>query len=400
MNVSIITLRNPRMNKINSSTIEELINTDISMFIQVLLGSGSILDDYKVVGWEYNQRGKPGPRSVNCSSFMNTKEVMIQAVDLNIKLMKWREWPELDTEKLTRTKCLLFGAGTLGCGVARSLLGYGVKNITFVDNGRVSYSNPVRQSLFEFEDCGHPKALAASNRLKKIYPGIESTGIVLTLPMPGHAIPLSNDSENEEAIATIKKVDELVQSHDVCFALTDSREARWLPTMLCASYDKLLINAALGFDSYLIMRHGSGDFEDKNRLGCYYCQDIVAATNSQKNRSIDQQCTVTRPGISAIASGLAVEMMVSILHSSTDTDNIPHQIRGSVYSFCQNILKTPSFSCCTACSLPIVEAYRNQGPDFVINVCNDPNILENISGIEKITNDIDLKLCIDSDDEF
>ena len=144
MNVSIITLRNPRMNKINSSTIEELLNTDISKFIHVLLGSGRILDDYKVVGWEYNQRGKPGPRSVNCSSFMNTKEIMIQAVDLNIKLMKWREWPELDTEKLSRTKCLLFGAGTLGCGVARCLLGYGVKNITFVDNSRVSYSNPVR----------------------------------------------------------------------------------------------------------------------------------------------------------------------------------------------------------------------------------------------------------------
>ena len=25
--------------------------------------------------------------------------------------------------------------------------------ITLVDNGRVSYSNPCRQSLFEFEDC-------------------------------------------------------------------------------------------------------------------------------------------------------------------------------------------------------------------------------------------------------
>ena len=41
------------------------------------------------------------------------------------------------------TRCLLLGAGTLGCSVARTLLGWGVRRITFVDNSRVAYSNPV-----------------------------------------------------------------------------------------------------------------------------------------------------------------------------------------------------------------------------------------------------------------
>jgi molybdopterin/thiamine biosynthesis adenylyltransferase len=54
-----------------------------------------------------------------------------------------------------------------------SAQGWGVRHITFVDNGKVSYSNPVRQTLFTFEDCingGKPKAQTAATRLKQIFP--------------------------------------------------------------------------------------------------------------------------------------------------------------------------------------------------------------------------------------
>ncbi|KAJ7278787.1 hypothetical protein C8J57DRAFT_1712771 [Mycena rebaudengoi] len=33
-------------------------------------------------------------------------------------------------------------------------MGWGVRDITLVDSGTVSFSNPVRRPLFEFEDCG------------------------------------------------------------------------------------------------------------------------------------------------------------------------------------------------------------------------------------------------------
>ena len=70
-----------------------------------------------------------------------------------------------------------------------------------------------------------------------------------------------------------------MDEHDVVYLLMDSRESRWLPTVLGNVKGKIVINAALGFDSYLVMRHGPppGSSEpDKRRLGCYYCNDIVA----------------------------------------------------------------------------------------------------------------------------
>lgn len=52
-----------------------------------------------------------------------------------------------------------------------------MRTITFVDNSKVSYSNPVRQTLFNFEDClngGKHKANAAAESLKRIFPGVVS----------------------------------------------------------------------------------------------------------------------------------------------------------------------------------------------------------------------------------
>ena len=63
-----------------------------------------------------------GPRMVNLSATMDPVKLAESAVDLNLKLMRWRLLPDMQLEKIAATKCLLLGSGTLGCNVARSLL--------------------------------------------------------------------------------------------------------------------------------------------------------------------------------------------------------------------------------------------------------------------------------------
>lgn len=232
----------------------------------------------KVTGWERSRNGKLQAQQANLGEYMDPARLADSSVDLNLKLMKWRLAPDLDLDLIKNAKCLLLGAGTLGGYVSRNLLGWGVRHITFVDYGRVSYSNPVRQPLFEFTDCtdgGQPKAAAAAAMLKRIYPGVESEGHSLSIPMLGH--PFTDESKTK---ADLKKLEGLIEAHDVVFLLMDTRESRWLPTVIGKARGKIVMNAALGFDSYVVMRHGTEEQEaGPTSLGCYFCNDVVAPSD-------------------------------------------------------------------------------------------------------------------------
>ncbi|XP_075569996.1 ubiquitin-like modifier-activating enzyme ATG7 isoform X2 [Pelecanus crispus] len=383
----------------------------------------------KAVGWEKNPKGGMGPRMVNLSECMDPKRLAESSVDLNLKLMCWRLVPTLDLEKIVSAKCLLLGAGTLGCSVARTLMGWGVRKITFVDNAKISYSNPVRQPLYEFEDClsgGKPKALAAADRLQKIFPGVSSEGYNMSIPMPGHPVNFS-EVTMAQARKDVAKLEALIDAHDVVFLLMDTRESRWLPAVIAASKRKLVINAALGFDTFVVMRHGlkkpkqqeSGDSCLNNasgssdllgsslfsnipgyKLGCYFCNDVVAPGDSTRDRTLDQQCTVSRPGLAMIAGALAVELMVSVLQhpeggyavasSSDDRMNepptslglVPHQIRGFLSRFDNVLPVSLAFDKCTACSMKVLDQYEREGFNFLAKVFNSSHsFLEDLTGL-------------------
>lgn len=76
----------------------------------------------QAVGWERHPSGKLSPRVADLGPMMDPTRLAAQAVDLNLKLIKWRLLPALDLDKISGTRCLLLGAGTLGCYVARILM--------------------------------------------------------------------------------------------------------------------------------------------------------------------------------------------------------------------------------------------------------------------------------------
>ena len=417
------------------------INIPISSDFQWPSNQPGTSHEYRCVGWELNAKDKPGPRSVDLRPLVSPSHLARQANDLNLRLMKWRALPNLDIDRLSQLKVLLLGAGTLGCSVARTLLGWGVRHITFVDSGRVSYSNPVRQSLFGIDDCkegGKYKALAAAESLTAIAgPDVKSEGVVLTIPMPGHAFGEGKDATEVDTVKKdVERLHNLIDHHDAVFLLTDTRESRWLPTVMALATDTPLINSALGLDSWLVMRHGASSSllssnADATRLGCYFCSDVVAPENSTRDRTLDQQCTVTRPGLAPIAASMATELLVAMFHhplrscapapknkdssssynpvddgsdaSSTALGLLPHQIRGTVVTYSMMTPTVPAFPSCSACSDLVVDEYKKNGFEFVKCVCcdMDGSYLEGVSGLTKFREEAACKMeeCMDWDDD-
>lgn len=282
-----------------------------------------------------------------------------------------------------------------------------------IDNGKVSFSNPPRQSLFTFEDCctdsssqgiggggggGKLKAETAAQRALEINPSANIQGHTIQIPMPGHRI-----LDKDKTEASINQIHQMIKDHDVLFLLTDSRESRWLPAVLGAAEGKKVITIAIGFDSFVVMRHGTRS----NQLGCYFCHDIHAPGDTMTNRTLDQQCTVTRPGVSYMASGVGVELLAMLLQhplqnnapatSSSDPTQkllldegssilgvVPHQIRGYLGHMNMLQLTGEAFKNCTACSPNVIDAIKNDGVSFIIKALENPDMVADVSGASQL----------------
>jgi len=63
-----------------------------------------------------------------------------------------------------------------------------------------------------------------------------AVGHEMSIPMPGHPIPPASVDKTKKDITILEK---LIEEHDAIFLLMDSRESRWLPTVIGASKGKV-----------------------------------------------------------------------------------------------------------------------------------------------------------------
>lgn len=378
-------------------------------------------------------------QSVDLKVFMDVKRIASDAIDLNVKLIKWRILPDMEPEKMKNLRFLLLGSGTLGCSIARTLMGWGVRKLSFVDSGKVSFSNPVRQSLFTHQDAaeGKSKAKCAREAVEAVMPDAEAEHYELEVPMPGHP-----HQSAEVLQKTICKLRDLIESHDVICMLTDSRESRWLPSLLIAAAQRsaldfqpplrdsssaeaaaqeaptkkcppLGLTVALGFDSFLVQRQTYLDAP----AACYFCNDLTAPKDSLAFRTLDQQCTVTRPGLSSMAAGVAGELVASLVQhregfkanctTCSDANGsmlgaVPHQIRCFLADFKLCPMETEPSKMCICCSPNILDTYRREGDAFIMRVIANSAELEEISGLAamKAAHHADDCLAFDEFDDF
>lgn len=125
-----------------------------------------------------------------------------------------------------------------------------------------------------------------------------------------------------------------------------------------------------------------------------------------KDQTLDQQCTVTRPGVAAIASALLVELLTSLLQHPLGKDApapqptsgviperdppdhalglVPHQVRGYVSTFQNIVIRGQSYDSCSACSPKIIDAFRKNGWGFVKQALQEKDYVLELSGLAEV----------------
>ena len=89
------------------------------------------------------------------------------------RFISLRDVTDSDMEKILSSKVTVVGAGGLGSPVLRLLTALGFGEIRIIDHDLVDLSNLQRQTIYETDDIGSPKAETAAANLSKLNPDVK-----------------------------------------------------------------------------------------------------------------------------------------------------------------------------------------------------------------------------------
>ncbi|MHA2081208.1 MAG: HesA/MoeB/ThiF family protein [Candidatus Thorarchaeota archaeon] len=121
-------------------------------------------------------------------------------------MLALRDFSENDMETIMNTTVAIMGAGGLGSPALRLLTAVGFGRIRIIDRDIVELSNIQRQTVFNTEDIGKPKAEAAADNLELMNPEVQFDPICVSV-----------DDEN---------ADDLLRGVDIIVDGLDSFKAR------------------------------------------------------------------------------------------------------------------------------------------------------------------------------
>ncbi|TFF91970.1 HesA/MoeB/ThiF family protein [Candidatus Thorarchaeota archaeon] len=89
------------------------------------------------------------------------------------RMLALRNFSEDDMASIMNTTVAMVGAGGLGSAALRLMAAIGFGRILIIDRDVVELSNIQRQTVYNTEDIGKPKAATAARNLKKMNPNVD-----------------------------------------------------------------------------------------------------------------------------------------------------------------------------------------------------------------------------------
>src|SRR3989338_8417778 len=159
----------------------------------------------------------------------------------------FREIGKEGQEKLKKSTIAIVGLGALGTNSAELLARAGIGKLLLIDRDIVELSNLQRQSLFEENDVGKPKALSAKEHLNKINNEVEFDVFVDDLSYDNiyDLIPIKKSNDEKNTNKNKKNISLILDC-------TDNLETRFLINDYCIKNKiPFIYSSAVGSKGYV-----------------------------------------------------------------------------------------------------------------------------------------------------